>query len=307
MDKLKNNRNRNSTRKNYYCVWRKFNEFFIKLDRKPRTWEDRLILFVGYLVQNNRKSCTIKSYISAIKSVLAEDNIILNEDRFLLTSLTKACKLVNDKVRTRLPIQKGILNILIKECYKYFEAENQPYLASLYSALFMAGYFGLLRVGELTGGEHPILAGDVHIGENKDKILFILRTSKTHWKDSTLQLVKIASRRASSNFEQKDRKLDELTTYCPFKLIKGYISMRPNITSHSQQFFVFSDGTPVRPRHMRNALKLLLVKCGFNSKLYGTHSLRIGRASDLRKMQISVETIKKLGRWQSNSVFLYLK
>ena len=33
----------------------------------------------------------------------------LHEDLFLITSLTKACKLVNDKVRTKLPVRKDLL------------------------------------------------------------------------------------------------------------------------------------------------------------------------------------------------------
>ena len=302
--KLKNNRNRNSTKKNYYSVWRTFNEFFIKLDRKPPTWEERLILFVGFLVSKQRKSTTIKSYISAIKSVLADDGVMLNEDRFLLGSLTRACRLINDKVRTRLPIQKGILNILIKTCLQHFNQISQPYLGSLHSALLMAGYFGLLRVGELTAGEHPILAKDVHIGENKKKILFVLRTSKTHWTDVSPQFVKIASRKANVMVKPEEQ-YD--TGFCPFKIINNYIERRPQIKDNKEQFFIFSDGSPVKPTHMRNVLKNLLIKGGFNSKLYGTHSLRIGRASDLRKMNLSVETIKNLGRWSSNSVFLYLK
>ena len=303
--KLKNNRNRSSTKKNYYTVWRTFNEFFIKLDRKPPTWEERLILFVGFLVSKQRKSTTIKSYISAIKSVLADDDVTLNEDRFLLGSLTKACRLINDKVRTRLPIQKGMLNILIRTCLQHFDQIRQSYLGQLYSALLMAGYFGLLRVGELTAGEHPILAKDVHIGENKNKILFVLRTSKTHWTDVSPQFVKIASRKVSMTDKVDEQQIE--TGFCPFKIINDYITKRPEISNNDQQFFVFSDGSAVKPTHMRTVLKKLLVQAGFNKKLYGTHSLRIRRASDLRKMQISVETIKNLGRWRSNSVFLYLK
>ena len=55
VDQLKHQRNRLSTRKNYYCVWKQFNQFFIRLDKKPDNWEERLILFVGYLVHQNKK------------------------------------------------------------------------------------------------------------------------------------------------------------------------------------------------------------------------------------------------------------
>ena len=71
--KLKRERNRSTTREKYYGIWRTFNQFFIKLDRKPDSWEERLVLFIRYLIQDKKKSSTVKSYISAIKSVLKED------------------------------------------------------------------------------------------------------------------------------------------------------------------------------------------------------------------------------------------
>ena len=54
VDKLKVQRHRATTRKNYYGIWRSFNKFFIRLDKKPKKWEDRIVLFVGYLIENNR-------------------------------------------------------------------------------------------------------------------------------------------------------------------------------------------------------------------------------------------------------------
>ena len=60
VDKLKTQSYRNSTRKNYYGIWKHFNQFYICLDVKPDTWEERLILFVGHLIHHRRKSTTIK-------------------------------------------------------------------------------------------------------------------------------------------------------------------------------------------------------------------------------------------------------
>ena len=105
IEKLRAEHNRDSTKKNYFGIWRNFNEFFIKLNTKPHTWEERLTLFVGYLVQKQLKASTIRSYISGIKAVLRQDGYEINEDQYLLTSLTKARRLVNDQhVRTRLPL-----------------------------------------------------------------------------------------------------------------------------------------------------------------------------------------------------------
>ena len=164
MDKLKGEQNRSSTRRNYYCVWKSFNNFIISFDRKPRFWEDKLTLFVGFLIHNGKKSSTVRSYVSAVKAVLLDIDIELNYNQFLIRSLTRACRLINDQVRTRLPIYKAMLHLILQETLHHYD--QQPYLASMYCALFTAAYYGLLRVGELTAGEHPIRAADVQIGIN---------------------------------------------------------------------------------------------------------------------------------------------
>ena len=88
IERLKNDKHQASMKNNYHCVWRKFSEFYLKLDRKPKSWESRVTLFIGHLVNCNKKSGTIKSYISALKSILMDDGIELKEDKYLLSSLT---------------------------------------------------------------------------------------------------------------------------------------------------------------------------------------------------------------------------
>ena len=151
IEELKLHQHRDSTKRNYLAIWRVFNQFFVRLDYKPHEWTERLNLFVGYLIQSNKKSAMVKSYISAIKAVLSMNNIKIVEDRYLLCSLVKACRLKNDVVKTRLPIQKAMLGVILKEVSKQYAA--QPYLASLYRAMISIMYFGLLRISEV--GESP--------------------------------------------------------------------------------------------------------------------------------------------------------
>ena len=77
--------------------------------------------------------------------------------------------------------------------------------------------------------------------------------------------------------------------------------------SDDEPFFVFRDHQPVKPCHFRNCLKTCLEACGFDADNYNTHSLRLGRSCDLYRLGLSIETIKKLGRWKSNVVFKYLR
>ena len=185
VDMLKNHCHRDSIKTMYYQIWKQLNYFILRLDRRPGSWEKCIVLFIGHLINNNRQSATIKSYLSAIRAVLKIDGVKLNEDLFLITSLTKACKLTNDRIHMRRPIDKDMLALIVNQTKMHFEGRSsnqQPFLSLLYRTLFTVAYFGLFRVGELTQGSHPVLAKDVHISFNKKKLLFILHSSKTQKK-----------------------------------------------------------------------------------------------------------------------------
>ena len=172
----------------------------------------------------------------------------------------------------------------------------------MYKAMLAAAYYGLLRIGELTYSQHVIKAKDVFTGTNKDKLMFVLHSSKTHNPSQTPQIIKItASPTAESVSKRKNNKL------CPFTLIQNYIDIRDPYASDNEQFFVFADRSPVMAHHYRTVFKKLIVLCNLDSRLYSCHGTRAGHATDLLEMGISVETIRLFGRWKSNSIYAYLK
>ena len=259
------------------------------------------MLFVGHLVNLNRKSTIIHSYISAIRSVLAKDGVILNEDKVLLSSLMKACHLKNDTVITRLPICYGVLNLMLKYIPDLYR-DSQVYLIAMYRALFITAYYGLFRIGELTKGEHTVKAKDVHEGINKDKLMFVLHTSKTHGKDRKPQVIKIDS------IGKLPAKRYGTSPYCPLQFLQEYINLRGDSDYREEQFFVFRDRSPVRPNHARKIMKKLLQIIGLDSAYYSFHSIHAGRAVDLLNVhKLSIETIRKIGRWRSTAIYTYLK
>ena len=301
LEKLNNNQTRESTANNYLCIWRKLNKFLLSLDNKTlNTWEEKTALFWAYLVDNGVQSSTLKSYFSAIKHILKLDGYQWDDNKVLLSSLVRSCKLVNDRVKTRLPIQKGLLEMLLFEIERrYNNISPQPYLIILYKAIFSLACYGMLRVGELSLGNHTIKACNIHVGNNKDKILIILYSSKTHGKESRPQKVKIS---ALPSMKSNQKKI-----FCPFKIIVQYMRVRGDYTSENEQFFIFSDGSPVRPHHIRKLLRELLEKLNLDSALYDVHSFRGGRTSDLAKFGYSIDRIKSMDRWRSNAVYRYLK
>ena len=122
-----------------------------------------------YLVDTNKRASTVKSYISAIKAILKDDGQKLNEDQFVLNSLTRACRLTNNEMKARLPIHKGMLSLLLSQIKHNYLERGQIYLSHLYESLLLTAYFGLFRVSELTATKsgHAVLAKDVQIGSTR--------------------------------------------------------------------------------------------------------------------------------------------
>ena len=275
IDKLVSQSTRNSTTQNYLRIRRQFNKFVINLDVKPRTWEDRAYLFMRYKIDLGMQSSTVKSYVSAIKKMLINDGYDWDNNKVLLGALTKACKIVNDKVHTRLPIQCSLLEMLLFEIQRKYG--EQLYLQVMYKALFAISYYGVMRVSEVTASEHVMKAANIHAAQNKEKIMIKLNSSKTHSKGMKPQTIKITSNSTEKSGCYARR------IFCPFKLIKDYMLIRGDYNAPEDQFFIFTDGTPVGPQHVRALLKNCLEALGLDATLYGFHSFRVGRTTDLIK------------------------
>ena len=283
-------------------MWRQLNKFVIRLDQKENlTWEDKTALFGAYLVDKGIQSSTLKSYFSAIKFVLKQDGYQWDDSKVLLSSLVRSCKFENDKLRIRLPIQKGFLELLLFEVQRMFCGEDkhnqQPYLETMYICLFTLAYYGMLRVGELTESPHVLKAGNIHVAHNKDKIMIVLYSSKTHGEENKPQKIRISAVQPQRNNR----------FFCPFRAALSYMNMRGSYDIDAEQFFVFADKSPVKAHQVRSTLRTPITRLDLDESLYDVHSFRIGRTCDLYKFGYSIDQIKSMGRWKSNAVYRYLK
>ena len=93
MENLKGKSIRETTTKNYLVIWRLFNAFLLRLEEKPKFWEERVSWFIAYLIDQGKKSATIKSYISALKTTLIEDGYGWNEQLGRFSGMIKASRL----------------------------------------------------------------------------------------------------------------------------------------------------------------------------------------------------------------------
>ena len=272
---MKNHNHRSTTKDSYYQTWKAFNKFLIKLDRILKSWEHKVAIYCAYLVECKKlQSSTIKSYVSGIKAILTADGYLWNDRLLLLTTITRACKLKNDRLLNRFPVQTGLLNLLLSQLEIKFR--KQCYLECLYKVVYSLAYYGLFRIGELTQSPHVIKARNVHLAQEKNQFQFILYSSKTHSTSDRPQKIVIKELTTSTNHRIKH--------YCPFQITQFYVSIRPPACNASEQFLVYSDGTPLTAADVRKTLRSIMTSLGLDGNNYDTHSFRIGRATDLIKI-----------------------
>ena len=283
--------------KNYLSIWRHFNRFIMRLDYIPRSWEKRTALFCAHLIEENSiQSSTLHSYISAIKHIVKMDGYAWKDERVWLDMLVRSCKLINDCLNPWLPIQFGMLELLLFELERVMR--KQPYLEILHKAIIALSYYGLMWVGEISDSPHNVKAVNIHVAQNKRKILIISYTSKTNSKANYPQEIKISGDEENGKYKK---------FFCPFKLLRAYIKARPNVIDNDEPFFIYSDRSPIRADTLRQLLRDLISNLNLQPHLYNFQSLRIGRATDLMKFGFPVEKIKKMGRWKSNVVYKYIR
>lgn len=289
--------NKNSTKRTYRSAYLEFTRFNLALDNMPELLDDQLAIFVASRVEKGDYSNTVSSYLSGIKYMLSKDGIEINTRTVRLRALIKACKYKNDRVVQRMPIKESLLVRLVRQVDTIFH--NQPYLASLYNCMMVMGFYGMMRVGEMAKGDHPILARDVHLSEVNKKVQIILRTSKTHGLGDQPQYIKFNTHDSRSFLYNRH--------FCPYEIVKNFVKMRIVKQNDRDIFFVFSDNTPVKPYQLSAILKRALKRLGVDASDFGTHSLRIGFATQLDHRHVSLSEIRRRGRWKSNIIYRYIR
>lgn len=285
-----------STQRTYRSAYLEFTKFNLSLDHMPELLDDQLAIFVASRVQKGDYSSTVESYLSGISSYLKLDGIQINTRTARLRSLIKACKLRNDRVVQRMPIKEGLLVRVVRQVDLMFE--TQPYLASLYKCMLVMGYFGMMRVGEMAKGDHPVLARDVHLSHRLKKVQVILCTSKTHGLGDQPQYIKFDTHDSRARLYNRH--------FCPFEVVKNYLEIRGPKLNDADLLFVFADNSPVKPYQLSAILKRALKRLGIDPKDFGTHSLRIGHATQLDHRHVGLDVIRRRGRWRSNIIYRYI-
>lgn len=91
---------------------------------------------------------------------------------------------------------------------------------------------------------------------------------------------------------------------CPVSCIRLYLQLRPKCRG---SLFCHISGSPVTRYRVVSVFNMLLEKLGLDTKLYKTHSFRIGAASNAWASGASQQSIAIEGRWKSSCLLNYIR
>ena len=257
----------------------------------PLVWPpevEHIVQFIAHLSIHGYKPATAKTYVRAIGFHCKLYSEIDPTNRFIVSKLLEGMKRLRHKSDTRLPITLSMLNQILHKlgtvCTNKFETK-------LFSAAFTLAFFGFLRVGEITlsKGSTPdrvLSRNDVILQQHALNIHIRQSKNDQYGKGVHITIQKVGG------------------LACPVRNMAGFLDIRPAIQG---PLFCHYGGTPLTRYQFSAILNKVLTIVGFDTRLYKTHSFRIGAVSRAYEMGHSDADIQAAGRWRSDAFKTYIR
>lgn len=265
----------------------KSDTFFPMCDRHTRN-------FITYLFDGGMHPSTITTYLSGLsffsKALKTEDT----SNSFTAKKLLVAARRSTGSGDSRAPISPQMITDLIT----LLPSMNiDHYSRCLYTAMYILAFNAFLRVGEFTS-------------KNKDDTSRILQLSDLVLMPPSQAgpMYQLTIKNFKGNVAASPVFLllppSPALTLCLHRAFALYLPLRG---PSAGPLFITSSGAAVTADQFTAFLKLNLVRAGYSSAIFKTHSFRIGAASHASSLGISDETIMKLGRWKSLAFQKYIR
>ena len=247
----------------------------------------RLTVFISYLHTQGYSPASIVAHSSSIGYLHRLTGLHNPMKSTIVQKLLSGVTKVSPPSPPRLPITIGILVCLIQGVDQVVPLYYQRVLIK---AMLTIGFFGLMRIGELTKTKDNIIPLSIQ------QITFtphLVTISITHFKHN-----------------QKLKPVDiplipyPLQDICPIHNLSQYLSLRGFDLG---PLFRFHNSSPVSRQFFAKTLARLITFAGFQSERYKAHSLRIGGASYYASIGYTDTQIRLLGRWDSNAFVKYIR
>ena len=282
-----------SSLKLYHRSWTLFLQCTIELNPSHKgpielpISTSHLSVFISYLHTQGYSAASIVAHSSSIGYLHRISGLQNPMSANIIQKLLAGVTRVSPPKPPRLPITIGILAQLINSVDQVI---SNYYNRALIKAMLAVGFFGLMRIGELTmSKEHTVPLQINQLSFTP----FYMSINITHFKhNQSLKPVDIPFQRQL------------ILDICPIYHMASYLLLRG---FQQGPLFSFRSLSPVPRQFFSKNLSTLLSFTGFQGERYKSHSLRIGGASYYASLGYSDSQIRLLGRWDSNAFVKYIR
>ncbi|MES9881497.1 MAG: hypothetical protein ABW185_11510 [Sedimenticola sp.] len=283
------------TKKSYFSCWQRYVAYCKDSHCTPKLpmSDVQLVNFLAHLFSNGYSLSTTASHSSALSYLHKAMGFRDFGESFLLKQYFRgASNLKPATSDTRLPITYVMLQSIIEALPKVVKLYVHQIM---FKAMCLLAFHGFLRIGEMCVKSSTLISNVIKRGD----IVFQYVASKLAGLEITLQQFKHSTRPVTLFFP-----VHADCNMCAVTAINTYLSG----TSHkSGPLFQFNDGQPVSYAFFNSHLKDCISFLGYDTKLYKSHSFRIGAATHATIQGYSEDDIRKMGRWKSNALQNYVR
>ena len=278
-----------STHRSYSSAMNSWIAFINMHDFPVEPTQDTLSFFIVYM-SHHIEPRSIKSYLSGLVQQLEPDFPAIREIRTskLVSKVLKGCmKLKSKPIRRKEALSIQDLGFLHE---KFGRRKNHD--DYLFAALLFTGFYGLLRLGDMTFPDDPNIREWRKISRRSSLVIkhnsysFIL---PTHKGDKFYEGNKILIRAFDSH------------SIDPTPVFLCYLSSRDSLFPAASPLWLTSEGIVPTRSFFMSRFHL------FFSKSYGGTSMRAGGATHLALLGTSSKVIRAVGRWTSKAWELYIR
>lgn len=244
-----------------------------------------VLWFITYLANQRLLARTIKVYLAGVRawfitSGLQPPLIYSDAAKLALKSLDRN----QPEPQQVLPLSKQLIYIILTSL-----APN--YDNFMYATAILTAYFACLRSAEYCYNPQvsaPLLQNSIKFYKGTPPYFTILVSSSKNALKGFKAVVGCSK-----------------SILCAHCAMAAYISRRP-LHPHSI-LFKTEAGQPLTYQLLSNFIKKSMHNLGYDQTKFTPHSIRAGAATDAALAGMPASTIKKLGRWRSDTYIQYLR
>ncbi len=259
----------------------------------------QIVQFMGYLSLQKYAPSTIATYVAGVSH---HCKLTWGEDKdptraFIVSKILEGKRRKDGRVDSRLPLT---LDLLVKAIGVLPPLCVSSYECKLFSAVFLLAFYGFLRVSEYT-----------YDSKFPHKCIKFQDLKLVKWGTCTTINLNIPFSKTDQHGKGHILLIStsDIFNSCPVQAMCDYLRVRPN-TKDNSPLFIHFDRSPLSRYQMNSVLSKALSVSGISHLgTWGSHSIRIGAATWFFLQKVSIEEIKKRGRWSQNSnvVFRYIR